>query len=114
MVIIALAACLSFTGMYFICPMKVESPAYQLALKVLLKNPVAILSIKEWEKEEADFKGLLLDARDLIEYETSHLKGAKWIGFKEFENQDWINSVHKNEDIGTEEISSKMGRNTIF
>lgn len=66
---------------------QVESTAYGLMLKTLLSNSVPHISVAESTNKKAIF----LDARAYQEFKVSHIKGAEWIGYEEFE----ISSVAK-------------------
>lgn len=61
---------------------QVENPAYALMLKGLLTRSVPAISCEQLsEKLE---RVVLLDAREQAEYDVSHIKNAKHVGYKTF------------------------------
>lgn len=66
-----------------------QSKKFEKLLKSNLKYTVPVLKISEVSSSE---KYLILDTREVKEYETSHLKNAEQVGFDFFE----IDSVLKN------------------
>jgi rhodanese-related sulfurtransferase len=56
---------------------KVQNKRFDKVLKRLLKHNVTELSVKEAKK---DSSLIYLDAREFCEYQSSHIKGAIWIG----------------------------------
>ncbi len=63
---------------------RVKNPSYALMLKTMLTHSVPEVSIEE--AEEMD-NVILLDAREKDEYEVSHLEGATWIGYDDFDKE---------------------------
>jgi rhodanese-related sulfurtransferase len=61
---------------------KVEGTAYNVMLKGLLSHTVPEISVNELKKQK-DF--ILLDARELREYEVSHIEGAKFVGYDNYD-----------------------------
>lgn len=62
---------------------QVQSKSFDLLLKSMLKKTVTTISV---EKLKPDVENtVLLDARELKEYEVSHLKNAKYIGYDDFD-----------------------------
>ncbi|MCB9235055.1 MAG: rhodanese-like domain-containing protein [Bacteroidia bacterium] len=58
----------------------VRNSAFDLILETLLKN-----SVSQVTPEQVDLQSdLLLDTRELQEYEVSHLPGAVWVGYSDF------------------------------
>ncbi|MGR3811697.1 rhodanese-like domain-containing protein [Jiulongibacter sp. NS-SX5] len=76
---------------------QVESTAYNLILKTLIKESVPTITVKELSEQDLS-KKLLLDAREKREYNVSHLKGAKWIGFEDFD-MSRVRGVDKEQEI---------------
>ncbi|MEO0896974.1 MAG: rhodanese-like domain-containing protein [Bacteroidota bacterium] len=60
----------------------VESSAYDLTLKGLLSHSVKEVSVYEIETPSSY---QLLDTREKNEFEVSHIEGANWIGYDDFD-----------------------------
>lgn len=67
---------------FFSCQAQVESKSFDLLLKTMLKKSVPSINVSELKKKT---KVVLLDVREYKEFEVSHLKNAKWIGFETFD-----------------------------
>ena len=74
---------------------QVESSAYNLTLKTLLSHSVPEVTVSQ-VKTMNDV--LLLDAREWKEYQVSHLKNAKFVGYDEFD-LDKLKLINKNKKI---------------
>lgn len=74
----------------------VKSKSYNLLLKKLLKHDVPEISIDSLNKIKNTV--LLLDAREIAEYNVSHLSNAKYVGYKHF-NTDSLKHTDKNQPI---------------
>ncbi len=74
----------------------VKSKSYNLLLKKLLKHDVPEISIDTLNKKKDTV--LLLDAREIAEYNVSHLYNAKYVGYKDF-NIDLLHNTNKNQPI---------------
>lgn len=59
-----------------------NSNAYGLMLKALYKNTVPTITVPELKKTTGE---ILLDTRTKAEYDVSHLPGARWVGYDDFE-----------------------------
>lgn len=59
---------------------KVESAAYNFMLKRILSHAVPAVSVNEVDANRC----VLLDARELIEFNVSTIRGARWVGFEDF------------------------------
>jgi len=75
---------------------QVESKSFDILLKSMLKNTVTKISVKELIPKID--KVVLLDAREPQEYEVSHLKNAKFVGFNQF-NINTLQDIPKNSEI---------------
>lgn len=65
-------------------------PAFSATLGTLLEHSVAELSAEGlvfWQGSAAHQAPVLLDARALEEYRVSHLAGARWVGYEDFDLQ---------------------------
>ena len=60
----------------------VTSPEYDRMLQGLLSGAVPTIGVQE-VSEETDH--ILLDARDQAEYAVSHIAGARWVGYDDFD-----------------------------
>lgn len=74
---------------------QVQSSAYNLTLKTLLSHSVPEVTVPQ-VKTMNDV--LLLDAREWTEYQVSHLKNAKFVGYDQFE-MDNLRLINKNQKI---------------
>jgi len=91
---------------------QVQSSAYNLTLKTLLSHSVPEVTVPQ-VKTMNDV--LLLDAREWSEYQVSHLKNAKFVGYDQFE-MDKLKWINKNQNIvvycsvgyRSEKISEKL------
>ncbi len=68
---------------FFSCHAQVESGSFNLLLKSMLKSSIPTISVSELSKENQT-NIIFLDAREKKEFEVSHLKNAKWIGYDDF------------------------------
>ncbi len=73
----------------------VENPAYEQMLQGLLSRNVQEVSASEVAAME---NVVLLDAREWNEYAVSHIKGAEWIGYDDF-NMMRVAHLDKEEKI---------------
>jgi len=63
---------------------QVKGAAFGAMLSGLLAHSVPELSVSDLAAERQE-EWVLLDAREHHEYEVSHLKGARWVGYKAFD-----------------------------
>ena len=70
----------------FIIGQEVQNPKFQERLNTLLENNVPVYDVKSAFSECDDF--LFLDARELEEYETSHIPNAKFVDYDKFDIAD--------------------------
>ena len=75
---------------------QVESKSFDILLKSMLKNTVTKISVKELIPKIDQV--VLLDAREPQEFEVSHLKNAKFVGFNQF-NISTLQNIPKNYEI---------------
>lgn len=61
---------------------QVQSTAFDSLLKVMVTKAVPTVGCEDIKKMK---NAVLLDTRAKREYEVSHLKGAKWVGYDEFD-----------------------------
>jgi len=61
----------------------IKNKAYDLMLMRLIPKGAPTLSVAELNEKAG--KVLLLDAREKREYEVSHIKGARWVGYDDFD-----------------------------
>ena len=74
----------------------VKSKSYHLVLKKLLKHDVSEISVDSLNKKNDSV--LLVDAREKEEYDVSHLKNARWVGYKTF-NLNSVQNIDKSKPI---------------
>lgn len=82
---------------FAILPMSVEAQsfAYRTLLSTLYDSEFPTLKPSEL-KDLSDYQ--ILDTREKEEFEVSHLKGAKWVGFDTFELQN-VADLDKNNPV---------------
>ena len=80
----------------FIIGQEVQNPEFQERLNTLLENNVPVYDVKTAYSECDEV--LFLDARELEEYETSHIPNAKHIGYNHFKLSN-LEGVAKNQKI---------------
>lgn len=90
---ITLFACMVFTSISF--AQLVQSKSYNLMLKILLSHNVKEISAKD---AKLDSTAIFLDAREIKEFEVSHLKNAIWVGYDDF-NLDRVKSIDKKKKV---------------
>jgi rhodanese-related sulfurtransferase len=61
---------------------QVQNRAYRTMLKTLLKHSVPEISI---EKAAQDSTAVFLDSREKKEFDVSHISGAIWVGYDDFD-----------------------------
>lgn len=76
---ILLGALLSIS---FASDAQINSKAYATMLDALYKKTVPLMSVATLKKQP---DAILLDTRTKEEYDVSHLPGAKWVGYDDFE-----------------------------
>ena len=79
------------------CNAQVDSRSFNILLKTMLKESVPTISVAELAKQKTD-NIIFLDAREKKEYEVSHLKNARWIGYDDFELSR-VSNVPKDKEI---------------
>ncbi|MFI5134999.1 MAG: rhodanese-like domain-containing protein [Chitinophagales bacterium] len=62
---------------------QVSDPAFNLMLKTLLKHDVPEISVKE---AVTRYNAVFLDARQKVEYDVSHIHGAHYVGYDDFDS----------------------------
>jgi rhodanese-related sulfurtransferase len=77
-------------------PALAQTKSFDILLKKMIKKTVPIIMIPELAKKSE--KVILLDARELKEFQVSHLKNAIHIGYKEFDESS-LAKIDKNEEI---------------
>lgn len=79
---ILLSFLLFLTGQGLCSQVSVQSTSYQLMLKTLLDHSVPELGVQEVQQLD---DCIFLDAREIGEYEMSHIQGAEWVGYDDFD-----------------------------
>ena len=64
----------------------IESPAFDRTVSTMIKHSIPLIGVEELAKDQYSY--VLLDAREEGEYAVSHLEGALFIGF-----DNWDKSV---------------------
>ncbi|HKK75910.1 MAG TPA: rhodanese-like domain-containing protein [Saprospiraceae bacterium] len=72
------------------------NPAFDDKITSLLRFNVPLISVEELAKRQDSV--LLLDAREKEEYKVSHIKGAKFVGYKNF-REEALEDVPKDQEI---------------
>ncbi len=73
----------------------VQSKSYDAMLKTLLAHNVKEISAKE---ARIDSSAIFLDTREKREFEVSHIKNARWVGYEDF-NMKRLKGILKNQKI---------------
>lgn len=75
----------------------IENKAFNNRLQELLSFSVPLMGVKELAEANRE-KYVILDARELEEYEISHIPGAKYFGY---DNPNWeeLNTIDKDQPI---------------
>lgn len=76
---------------------QVNSGSYNLMLKTMIKETVPTITVKELGQKDLS-KVVLLDSREKKEYEVSHLKNARWVGYDDFK-MSRVNGIPKDSPI---------------
>lgn len=76
---------------------QVKSKSFDRLLSSMLSKEVPTVSVEQLAKEDLN-KFVLLDAREKVEYNVSHLKNARWIGYDDF-NMQRVSGIPKNSPI---------------
>lgn len=79
------------------CNGQVESGAFNLLLKSMLKESIPTITVEELAQKDLS-KITLLDAREKVEYNVSHLKNARWVGYDDFD-MDRVKGIPKDANI---------------
>ena len=61
---------------------QVKNSTYRLLLKTMYKKTVPLLSVQDLAKNKDKY--VLLDAREIAEYEVSHIENAVFVGYDDF------------------------------
>ena len=91
---------------------QVQSSAYDLTLKTLLSHSVPEVSVSQLKKMT---NVMLLDAREQNEFQVSHIRGAQYVGYDQFEIKK-LQPINKRQKIvvycsvgyRSEKISEKL------
>lgn len=75
---------------------KTINPKFEKRINQLIDHSIPTLTVMELAKDKEQY--LLLDARELEEYKTSHIPGAKYIGYDDFDI-DSMQGIDKNKPI---------------
>jgi rhodanese-related sulfurtransferase len=59
-----------------------QSKSFDVLLRGLIKKTVPIIKVQELKSKSSEV--VLLDARELEEFEVSHLRNARYVGFNNF------------------------------
>lgn len=63
----------------------IENPAFDKKLTRLLSFDVPLIGVEELAERQTEF--VILDAREKEEYDISHIKNARFIGYKKFDKK---------------------------
>jgi rhodanese-related sulfurtransferase len=73
-----------------------QSKSFDLLLRSMIKKTVPIIKVQALKSQKE--KVILLDARERKEYEVSHLKDARFVGFNDF-SLDSVRDIPKSSPI---------------
>lgn len=86
-------------GLSLTAQQKVQSFAYNAMLHTLLSHSVDEVGVQDVQNKLNDGDRLVfLDARSRVEYNISHIKNAKWVGYENF-SLDSMDGVSKKDEI---------------
>jgi rhodanese-related sulfurtransferase len=100
-------------GRHLQAPTHVSDKAYDLLLSTLLSHSVPEVSVDQIDSGHVR----LLDAREYREFEVSHIEGATWVGYDDF-NLDRLAGIDKQAPVAiycsvgyrSERIAEKLRR----
>ncbi|MCP4456774.1 MAG: rhodanese-like domain-containing protein [Cytophagales bacterium] len=75
-------------------PQRVTSKTYELMLKSLLSHSVPEVSVPNVDLTDA----ILLDSREIVEYNVSKIEGARWVGYDDF-TMDRVDDLDKESKV---------------
>lgn len=89
-VLLSLLISLLFGGLPFVytqnpTSLRVANPKYEKKLNELLSYKLPLISVESLHQNQSDY--IILDTRAKAEYDVSHIEGAQWTGYKEFDPQ---------------------------
>lgn len=73
-----------------------QSKSFDLLLRSMIKKTVPIIKVQELKAQKG--RVVLLDARERKEFEVSHLRDARYVGFNDFSIES-IKDISKNSPI---------------
>ena len=76
---------------------QVESTSYGIMLKALINKSIPIVAVADLDQEQIKAT-TFIDSREKEEFEVSHIKGAKWVGYDDFE-MSRMDEISKNTPI---------------
>ncbi len=93
-----------------------QKTAFEKMIDTTLQKTVNFISVKKLKAHYEDY--LILDARELKEYQTSHLKNAQFVGYKKFKLKKILKNLQKDKPIvvycsigyRSEKIAEKLQR----
>lgn len=77
------------------CSTQVESPLYSMLLKTLLSHNIPEVSVEHAARLQNTF---FIDVRSAEEFNVSHIKNARWVGYEEF-RMEKMNAVSKDQPM---------------
>jgi len=103
-----------FSSVTFCSFAQVNDPAFNLMLKTLLKHDVPEISVKD---AVTRYNATFLDAREKAEYDVSHIHGARYVGYNDFDStrmrgirKDFPVIVYCSVGYRSEKITEKLQR----
>ena len=75
---------------------QVKNSTYRLLLKTIYKKTVPLLSVQELAKNKDKY--ILLDAREIAEYEVSHIENAVFVGYDNYK-ANRVSEIDKKQPI---------------
>ncbi|WP_235933001.1 rhodanese-like domain-containing protein [Acidiluteibacter ferrifornacis] len=76
---------------------QVESTSYSLMLKALIKESIPIVAVADLDQKQIQ-STTFIDSREKVEFDVSHIKGATWVGYDDFDMAK-MDDISKNEPI---------------
>jgi len=72
------------------------NPAFDKKISSLISFDISLISVAELKKKKE--KVVLLDAREFEEFQVSHIEGAQYIGYQDFQ-EEALKNIPKNSEI---------------
>lgn len=69
--------------------LQADNPKFTKTIERWLSHSVPVIGVEELQGNTEDY--IMLDCREIEEYQVSHLPGAQYLGYKKFEESQMVN-----------------------